>query len=83
MVSCESLAIILIITSVACCLLYFRTQRHLETLLGIVPNLQVEAENKQFLPLRLCSSNQLSNSAQNKILSTEYFFWLLRSSVNL
>lgn len=48
MVSCESLAVIPIITNVACSLLYLRAQRHLETLLGRVPKFQVEPENKQF-----------------------------------
>lgn len=47
MVFCESLAVIAIITNVACSLLYLRAQRYLETLLGIVPKFQVEPENKQ------------------------------------
>lgn len=77
MISRESLAVIPIITNVACPLLYLRAQRHLETLLGIVPKFQVEPENKQFhfYLYDFALSNQWSDSAQNRILSTKVFFF--------
>lgn len=87
MVSCESLAVIPIITNVACSLLYLRAQRHLETLLGRVPKFQVEPENKQF-HFYLCDF-ALSINGQIQ-LKTGYWvqkfffflFWWLRSARN-
>lgn len=52
MVSCELLAIIPIIASVVWHPVHLKTQKYLDTLLGIVANFQVEPENKLFLPLR-------------------------------